>query len=97
MVYNGGFGNRLNHANCGKKQPLFHTWLPDLFYLSKGGFVCAFTCADRQNDLVGELITHALLLKSRFVLAPMGNPFHFATSMVGDAGPDDAYCGNSQL
>lgn len=40
-----------------------------------------FTCADERHDLVGELITHAVVLGSEFVLTPFKNPFHMATCL----------------
>ncbi|CAD7971329.1 unnamed protein product [Amoebophrya sp. A25] len=98
FVFNGGFGNRLNRAGVTKnlKQPLLHTWLPDLHYLASRGFLCGFTCADQENDLVGETLVHTCLVRSRYLVAPMSNPFSCATALVSENG-GSPYCGNSFL
>eukprot|EP00392_Amoebophrya_sp_AT5.2_P013219 g13335.t1 len=107
FVFNGGFGNRMNRHGKNLKQPLLHSWLPDLKFLQEKNFVCGFTCADLPHDLVGETIVHSCMLGAKYVLSPMENPYHCASTYVGessgssagssrDGGPGD-YCGNSYV
>jgi len=93
-VFNGGFGNFVASG----QDSLLWSWLPDLWFLSERGFLCAFFCANDYADLRGEVAVHRTLLGSRFVMAPRRNPFSMATVFSGEAGGDGAnewFCGNS--
>lgn len=79
-VFNGGFGNFVASGQEG----LLWSWLPDLEFISRAGFLTLFFCANDYADLKGESSIHATLLGSQFVVAPRRNPFGMATVYSGD-------------
>ena len=79
---NCGFGNWENPLP--KRYDLLLEWLGDLYFLTGTKMPLIFTCANDYADLDGESQIMQKLLGCRYLIAPMENPYGFASTFIAE-------------